>query len=295
MEQPAGKKLRAVLGAGLLAALALAAAQRFSPLASALYGGRDLRVALLSDTAAAVLVYHPATGVVNAVSFPKLRARKGVSGYQRASELAALTGAASPPVPGDVFYVALSSAPDLEALWPWLNDWRSEPRRFAAAAGWVRRLRAEGATNITPFGLFCLFSEFSRLTSADFILTESRRGGEEELPEEPAAEPAAPAVRVEVFNASGRKGLAEAAAKCLRAAGFDVLTASSYGKIEKHSKLECFTGDTAPAQKLRAALGLGELAIKVNTSGKSVAEASVILGADFDASALKKAAGDGPR
>mgnify|MGYP001472177506 CR=1 FL=1 len=277
-----------MLGLGLAAALALAAAQYFSPVAAAMCAGRDVRIALLADSAAALLVYHPGSSTVNAVLFPAARARRGVSGYQRASDLAAQTGAGAADGQGEVFYISLSSAPDMEALWPVLNGWRSAPRKFLEAASWAAALRRCGATNISPFGLFALFSEFSRLNSSNFILTESARPAAAPEEEPPAEAAAPPAVRVEVFNASGKKDLAARAAKYLRAAGFDVLTASSYARIEKHTVIRCFSSDTAGALKLRAALGLEEREIHVRAAQKSVAEAVVILGTDFDAGILGK-------
>lgn len=271
-----------MFGFGIAVALALAAAQSYSPAAKALREGRDLRVALLAEGSSALLVYHPATATVNAVLFPQARARRGVSGYQRASELAALTGAPAADGQGETFYIALSSAPDMEALWGVLNGWRSSPPGFFRAAAWVAGLRGDGATNISPFGLFLLFSEFSRLNSSNFIMTEAARPAPPPEAESPPSEAAHPAVKVEVFNGSGKKDLAARAAKYLRAAGFDVLTASSYAKMEKRSVIRCFSADTAPALKLRAALGLEEREIQLRPSQKSVAEAAVILGMDFD-------------
>jgi hypothetical protein len=288
MEQPSGKKGQLILGLGVAAALALAAAQHYSPAAEALRAGRDVRIALLAGNSTALLVYHPVSSTVNAVLFPAARARKGVSCYQRASDLAAQTGAPAADGQEEIFYVNLSSAPDMEALWSVLNNWRGSPVEFYKAAAWVAGLRSAGDTNISPFGLFLLFSEFSKLNSSNFILTEAARAAPSPEEEAPAAVAAQPAVRVEVFNASGRKDLAVHAARYLRAAGFDVLTASSYGKIEKHTRIMCFSSDTAPALRLRSALGLEEKEIRVRASQKSVAEAAVILGTDFNAAVFGK-------
>jgi hypothetical protein len=283
MEQPSAKKERVILALGLCAALALAAAQWFSPLSRALLSGRDVRVALLGERSSALLVYHPFSGTVNAFTFQHPRPKGGASGWQRASALALSAGAREDERQDDVFFVALSTAPDLEALWGTLNTWRAEPRRFFAAARLLYRLEAAGDTNISGFDMFSLFAEASQLTAADFILTEAQR-----KPSEQEAAGPAPELRVEVFNASGKKDLAALAAKYLRARGFDVLTAASNPSRERQTRIFGFSEDTAAALELRSALGLEELEIRVRPSQKSVAGAVVILGEDFDPAILGK-------
>jgi len=224
---------------------------------------------------------------VNALKLSQGRARRGISGYQRASDLSALAGAPVPGERGEIFYITLPSSAGMEALWSVLNSWKSVPVKFFEAAAWVFGLRSAGATNISPFGLFVLFSEFSRLNSSNFIVTEASRSGPEEAQPDGAA--ARPVVRVEVFNAAGQKDLAAATSKYLRAEGFDVLTAASYGKIEINTRILCFSGEPAAALKLRSALGLEGLEIHMRASKKSVAQAAVILGTDFNGAVLGKA------
>lgn len=265
-----------MLAAGLALALAAAAWQYLSPASRELIAGRDVSLALLGERSSALLVYHPFSSTVNAFTMSHPKARPGTTGWHRAADLAKAAGGA---VSGEnVFYVALSSAPDIEALWGALNNWRAEPKRLLDSAAWVSGLRSAGATNLSAFDLFSLFGEFSKLSSADFILTEVPRrapaAGEEEAP--------APDRVVEVFNASGRKGLAAGAAKRLRELGFNVITESSYPTIEKQTRILGFSSDTAAALKLREALGLEELEIRVRPSQKSVAGAAVVLGIDFD-------------
>jgi len=266
-----------MLAAGLAAALALAAAQYFHPVSRALMAGRDVRVAVLGERSSVLLVYHPSSETVNAFTLGHPKAKAGISGWQRAGDISALAGAREGAAPEEMFYVSVSSAPDLEALWGALNNWRAEPRRFFAGAAWTARLARSGATNLRPFDLFSLFKELSGLGSSNFIMTElSRQPQEAEQPEEDAV----PATRVEVFNASGRKGLAARVSKRLRGLGFDVITAESRGR-EKHTRILGFSKEAAAALKLRSALGLEELEIHVRPSRKSVAGAAVILGEDF--------------
>ena len=272
-----------MLAAGLVLALAAAAWQYFSPASRELMCGRDVSLALLGERSSALLVYHPFSSTVNAFTLAHPKAKRGVSGWHRAVDLAKAAGGTA--AGEKVFYIALSSAPDLNALWGTLNNWRAEPRRLAPAVAWVSGLRGGGATNLSAFDLFSLLGEFSKLSSSNFILTEiSRRApAPGPLPEDEAAEEgsAAPAPRVEVYNASGRAGLAALAAKRLRALGFDVITESSYPTLKKHTVIQGFSSESA-ALKLRESLGLENCIIEKFDSKKSVAGAAVILGQDFD-------------
>lgn len=272
-----------MLAAGILLALAAAAWQYFSPASRELMCGRDVSLALLGERSSALLVYHPFSSTVNAFTLAHSRAKPGVSGWHRAVDLAKAAGGAA--AGEKVFYIALSSAPDLDALWGTLNNWRAEPRRLAPAVSWVSGLRAGGATNLSAFDLFSLLGEFSKLSSSNFIITEIARGAPApgSSPGDGAAEEEAhsPAPRVEVFNASGRAGLAALAGKRLRALGFDVITESSYPTLKKHTIIQGFSSETA-AIRLRESLGLEECIIEKFDSKKSVAGAAVILGQDFD-------------
>lgn len=267
-----------MLAAGLALALAAAAWQYLSPVSRDLMAGRDVSLALLGERSSALLVYHPFSSTVNAFTQSHPKARPGVSGWHRAVDLAKAAGGTAA---GDsVFYIALSSAPDLGALWDTLNNWRAEPRRLPDAVAWVSGLRSSGATNLSALDLFSLFGEFSKLSSSNFILTEvPHRPQAAEAAEEAAP---APAPLVEVFNASGRLGLAASTAKRLRALGFDVITETSYPTIQKQTSILNFSADPAAARRLRESLGLEGLEIRVRSSKKSVAGAAVILGQDFD-------------
>jgi hypothetical protein len=277
MESPTGKKARLILAACLGLGLAAAAWQYFSPASNLLLRGRDVTVALLGERSSALLVYHPFSATVNAFAVTHPRARKGATLWQRASDLALAAGGTA--AGESVFYVALSSAPDLEELWGPLDNWRADPRLLWRSADRALALRRDGATNLSGFELFSLFSELAGLGKNDFILTEVSRRGPAPEPEEAA--PALAAPLVEVFNASGRAGLAAQVAKRLRAAGFDVITEGTQ-PLEKRTRIVGFSKDTAAALRLRAALGLEELEIRVRPAQRSVAGAAVVLGQDFN-------------
>lgn len=284
MEQFKNQTARALTAAGLLLALAFAAAQHFSPAARLVRDGRDVRLAVLGDRAAVLLVYHSGAGMVSAYQFQNLRRKKGATPAERAAELASLAVGAD-----SAFHISVSTSPDLETLWRALDGWRASPAAAVGYAAWLRGLAADGATDLSAFGLFTLLSEFSSLGASDFVLSEAAVKRAPETEPEAEAEPA-PAAReawrVEVFNASGRKDLAARAAKRLRALGFDVITAASYSRNEAQTRILGFSKDTSAALRLREALGLQELEIRVRPSQKSVAGAAVILGADFDEKVL---------
>lgn len=270
-----------MLAAGLAAALALAAAQFMFPAARALRDGRDLRLALLGERHTLLMVYQPATSTVKAFTFNHPRPRKGATGWQRTADLSAQAGFPAQPGSEDLFYVSVSTAPELDALWGVMNNWRNSPSLFFSAAGTLRGLHRSGATNLGAFDLFSVFSEATRLGSSNFVVAETAKVQAADAPDEGEG----PAPRVEVFNASGRKGLAAGAAKFLRSRGFDVITEGSAPR-EARTRILGFSSDTSDALKLRAALGLEELEIRVKTSQKSVAGAAVVLGEDFNPARL---------
>jgi hypothetical protein len=282
MEQSSGKKERLMLVSGLVLALGTAAWQYFSPVSRELVAGRDVSLALLGERSSALLVYHPFSSTVNAFTLSHPKAKPGISNWHRATDVLKAAGGAGSG--GNIFYIALSSAPELDVLWGTLNSWRAEPKRLLPAVSWLSGLRPSGATNLSGFDLFSLSAEFSKLSSANFILTEVPRRA---LAAE-AAQEEGPAPMVEVFNASGRTGLAALAAKRLRALGYDVITEGSHPTLEKHTSILSFSADTAAARKLRESLGLDGLEIRVRSSQKSVAGAAVILGQDYKADSSEK-------
>ena len=245
------------MAAGVALALALAAWQFFSPVSRELMAGRDVGIALLGERSSVFLIYHPFSDTVGAFTAAHARPRRGVPAERLAGELA--LAAAGPAA--------------------------AEPRLLYKAAAWTRSLKSAGATNLSGFDLFSLFSEFLRLGSSNFILTEVQRRGPGA---EAAGETLSSAVLVEVFNASGRPGLAAQTAKRLREIGFDVITEGNYATVEKHTRILGFSRDTAAALALRGALGLQELEIRVKPGHRSVAAAAVILGEDFGSGSEKK-------
>lgn len=264
-----------MLAAGLVLALAAAGLQFFSPASGEILAGRDVKMVLTGDTSSIVLVYHPFSGAVNSFSVSHRRFRSKTAAEEKARQLAEAVSGGN----GPVFFLAVSSVPSLAPLLDAMSGWREDPRLLFRAASWAAGLRSSGATNLTGFDIFTLFSELAARSSSDFILTElTRKAALREDADADGERRGAPLV--EVFNASGVNGLAGRTAKRLREMGFDVITVSSKPRSAR-TKLVSFSKDTAVARSLQEALGLGELETLVAAQQKSVAAAAVILGEDF--------------
>lgn len=293
MEQSARKIQLAVLTAGGLAALVLAAASFFSPFARRLAAGRDVELVLLSPTRPMLYIYHPFSRTVNAVQLPA-RSFAGAKGrgsaYQRAAEALKLLPQPDGGEPEQPLYIEIKE-PDTEAFESLLNGWRARPARLAEFFRAIRRLEKEQATNLSGYEAFLAALELVRLNSSNFIKEDlDRNAAAANAVPEPAAAaaPAAPAVvRLEVLNASGRKDLAVRAAKFLRKKGFDVISFGTYGGVERHTKIVNCSGNLEAALQAREALGLGGLEIYSKPSKLGIADARIILAQDFDEGVLK--------
>ena len=90
-----------------------------------------------------------------------------------------------------------------------------------------------------------------------------------------------------MLNASGRRDLAEQVTKYLRKKGFDVINFGNGGAVARHTKIVNCSGNIAAARQARAALGLKDLEIYSKPEKPAVAQARVILGADFDEARLE--------
>jgi hypothetical protein len=92
----------------------------------------------------------------------------------------------------------------------------------------------------------------------------------------------APAVTVEVLNASGRVGNARVGARVLRDAGIDVVYFGNADATESgldSTRVILRRGDRRAAEQVRKALGIGRISVEPD-AGKLL-DVSVLLGADF--------------
>jgi hypothetical protein len=90
------------------------------------------------------------------------------------------------------------------------------------------------------------------------------------------------AVVVEVFNASGRAGLARAGTRVLRQAGIDVVdvgNAAARPAPLDSTEILVRRGPASVGERVRRALGRGK--IKLAPDSTRLVDASVFLGADF--------------
>ena len=90
----------------------------------------------------------------------------------------------------------------------------------------------------------------------------------------------APAIKVEVLNASGRSGDARVGTRLLRREGIDVVYFGNADSGTLYStRIIVRRGSARVGEQVRAALGLGKVEIALDSS--KLLDVSVLLGADF--------------
>jgi len=101
---------------------------------------------------------------------------------------------------------------------------------------------------------------------------------------EPRAAPPVPEgtrIVVEVLNGSGRRGLARAATRVLRQAGFDVVYFGNLSQIVATTQALARRGDSAAAARVARALGARQ--VRVSTDTLLRVDVTVLLGNDYRA------------
>ncbi len=294
MEPSVRKRQIIVLAAGGALALAFAAAHYFSPVSKRLAAGRDVGLVLLNKDRPMLFVYHPFSRTINSVRLPGRAfsgARRGSSAYQRACEVFKMFPRNPGLAQGPPSYIEVA-APDIDAFEALLNNWRFRPARLLHLCRYLRDLKKSEATNLSPYELLLVGLELARLNSSNFIKEDFDRSlaAGLSLKEAPSAgpEPVNGIVRLEVLNASGRRGLATRVTKYLRTRGFDVISFGTYESVEERTKIVNCSDNIGAARKTRDALGLEGLEIYSKFSKLGIADSRVILGADFDAAILTR-------
>lgn len=112
------------------------------------------------------------------------------------------------------------------------------------------------------------------------LLAGSSAGcGEEAVPQGSAVVPEGKRVLVEVLNGSGRRGLARAATRVLRQAGFDVVYFGTVQETGAPTVALARRGDSTAAARVARALGAS--AVRVATDTLLRLDVTVILGEDY--------------
>lgn len=86
-------------------------------------------------------------------------------------------------------------------------------------------------------------------------------------------------VIVEVWNGSGRRGLARMAARALRQAGFDVVYFGTAGDSVRVTQALARRGDSAAAARVARALGTSRVRVATDTLLR--VDVTVLLGDDY--------------
>jgi hypothetical protein len=268
---------RIILTLAVLFAVAVGVAQRHSTLCAAFGGSGEINIVLLYPKGAAVSSWNTAGSMIKAFVFSNLRQKNYETPERRAADILDDSDVKNK---ADVFYVEMDEPLDKDSVRSFLNGWRSDPKVMIKAVKWaVERVR-NGRTNLGAAGMFVAFSEYTKVNSSNFVVTECiSRSAQEDAQVQQSP-------RVEIFNASGQNQLASRVSKYMRVAGFDVITASSYAKREAKTVIFSY-GGTETAVRVRKTLGLEKCEIYEQPADKSVASAAVILGDDFNDGALR--------
>lgn len=270
----------------LLALLGAGAAQFSSPLAQSLVR-RDqtpVEVTVLTDPAMQ-FSYNPATqkAVVSVLADKK-------SSKTRPPKL---------PHPQDRFFIPQTTERD--TFWNHfkhiLSSWRYNPL-LVWQMGWQYiTARHDRRTNLTPAEFVLLAMELSKLEPADFAMrlpasSNARKPRKPAAAAEPIADMAPLAVKdrpiiVEIFNASGKRGLALALTQYLREQNekellrVDVLQYDNYPSYQDESFIVDYSGRLVQVKQLSRAIGINS-EIKSETSPNAICDTRIVLGKDFE-------------
>lgn len=179
-----------------------------------------------------------------------------------------------------------------------LISWRYNPL-LAGQTGW-NYLTAwhEKRTNLSPAEFILLALEMTQLEPSDFTIklppVSKKRGARKATP--PAAEPEQPQktslsqqdrpLILEIFNASGKRGVALELTQYLRNQNekgllrVDVFNYENYPSIEETSWLEDYSGRLMDVKQLSHSLGINS-EIRTGTTPNVMCDTRIIVGKDF--------------
>ena len=261
------------------------AAQFSSPLAQALtrHDADEIHLSVLTDPAMK-FSYNPATQKAVVTVSSEKRSSKKHGSYT--------------PEKGERFFIPQTEK--REEFWNHfkhnLSSWRYNPL-LAARTGW-EYLTAwhDRRTNISPAEFLLLSLELSKLDAADFAvrLPASSKAKRARTPAAmPEIEDMAPlAVKdrpivVEIFNASGKRGLALALTQYLREQNekgllrVDVLQYDNYPSYQDRSFIVDYSGRLVQVKQLSLAIGINS-EIKSENAANAICDTRIVLGKDFE-------------
>ena len=180
-----------------------------------------------------------------------------------------------------------------------LTQWRFDP--FLALQTTWAYLTAlhEKRTNLSPAEFILLAFEMMKLEPSDFTVKlpppAKKRGSRKEpvpavVPEMPAKASLSVQDRpliLEIFNASGKKGIAQELTQYLRAQNekgllrVDVFQYENYPSIQEASWLEDYSGRLADVKQLGHTLGINT-EIRAGTATNVMCDTRIIIGKDFN-------------
>ncbi len=194
----------------------------------------------------------------------------------------------------------ITQTADREKFWNHFKDvlssWRYNPLWVVHTVWSYITAWHDRRTNLTPAEFLLLSMELSKLDPADFAVrlpAASKKKTSVAAPQEPVIEDMAPlAVKdrpivVEIFNASGKRGLALALTQYLREQNekellrVDVLQYDNYPSPQEESFIVDYSGRLVQVKQLSRAIGINS-EIKSETSPNAICDTRIVLGKDFE-------------
>lgn len=178
-----------------------------------------------------------------------------------------------------------------------LSSWRYNPLLAAELVWDYLQAWHDKRTNLTPAEFILLGMELSKLTPSDFAVrfpssskTSKKRSAVSSAPEMEDMAPLAVKDRpivVEIFNASGKRGLALSLTQYLREQNekgllrVDVLQYDNYPSYQEKSFIVDYSGRLVQVKQLSQAIGINS-EIQSENSPNAICDTRIVLGKDFE-------------
>ena len=166
-----------------------------------------------------------------------------------------------------------------------LSSWRNNPPDSLKYIYYYAKAFKNKRTDITPYEFALLVLGTLNIEMTDFSVSLDAPTPKNAVP---AAAAADGPLRVEIYNASGRKGAALALEQYLRdlnakgVLSVDVFDQDNYSKQEAHTKIIDHTGRAKELKKLSLALRLQDNELFSEKKPNAFCDAEIIIGKDFE-------------